>query len=244
MRSLQNWAPSLLLSVLALCLGVALSPCTVNAEEPASDRWAEAMEAFATADSAKPHPQGGIVFVGSSSIRFWDLGKSFPELEPTPLNRGFGGSQISDSIRHFDLLIAKHKPRLLVMYAGDNDIAAGKSVQQVYEDFLTFAERLHEERPETKLAFIAIKPSVARWKLADKMKRANELIREHCKEQQQLTFIDIWQPMLGEDDRPRAELFVKDGLHLSEAGYRLWSARVEPELKRSPQPSEREAVSP
>ncbi len=201
-----------------------------------SEKWAEAMDAFAEEDAANAPRRGGVVFVGSSSIRFWDLSTAFPDLKPPALNRGFGGSEISDSIRHFDLLVAKHRPRLVVLYAGDNDISNGKSSERVAADFQEFANLVHSELPGTRLAFVAIKPSLARWELAPRMQQANAAIRAACDEQEVLTFVDIWKPMLGPDDRPRPDLFLADGLHLNKAGYRVWNAMLNP-LLVEPSPS-------
>src|SRR6187200_3014504 len=102
----------------------------LRADVPAfqADPWAKEMAAFSEQDQKAPGI-GGVVFVGSSSIRLWDLAKYFPNL--SALNRGFGGSQMIDSVYHADLLVIRHKPRTVIVYAGDNDLAAGKSPQQV-----------------------------------------------------------------------------------------------------------------
>jgi lysophospholipase L1-like esterase len=110
----------------------------------------------------------------------------------------------------------------VVLYAGDNDIAAGKPARQVADDFEEFERRLGEALPETRVVYIAIKPSLARWQLAPTMQAANSLIRKTCESDERLTFVDVWTPMLGEDGRPRPELFKEDGLHLNAAGYQVW----------------------
>jgi len=193
------------------------------------DRWAGEMTAFERQDVDRPSPSDAVLFVGSSSIRMWKLPESFPET-PT-INRGFGGSQIVDSVRHFDLLVAKHRPRVVVFYAGDNDVASGKSAEQVHRDYRDFRERLRRSLPEAKLLYIAIKPSIARWKLADVMQAANQRIAVDCETDKLATFVDVWRPMLGEDGRPREELFVDDGLHLNKDGYKLWAGLLRPHLK-------------
>ena len=201
------------------------------ADNPQRDfsKWEPQIQSFEQQDlDAAPAP-GVVLFVGSSSIRFWDLPKYFPELDA--LNRGFGGSQIVDSIHFADRIILKYSPRATVFYAGDNDINAGKPPEQVERDFRHLVELVHKQLPETTIAFIAIKPSISRWKLSGQMKEANDLIADICRNNDRLSFIDIWAPMLGDDGRPRRELFVKDGLHLSHAGYQLWSKLVEPHVK-------------
>ncbi|MBW3542764.1 MAG: hypothetical protein KY476_21085 [Planctomycetes bacterium] len=193
------------------------------------ERWAEAIATFERSDAENPPPEGAVLFVGSSSIRMWDLKKSFPQLDA--INRGFGGSQIVDSTHYADVLILKHRPRLVVLYAGDNDIASGKSAETVARDFDAFVAKVHAGLPRAHIVFIAIKPSLKRWSLYDKIREANRLIASRCAKDERLEFIDVAQPMLGEDGRPRKELFVKDRLHLSEAGYRVWTDALGPLLE-------------
>lgn len=216
-------------SVLALGLILTIQPTPAAEPGAASeDRWAEAMERFERLDGESPPRPGGVVFVGSSSIRLWDLEKFFPELEA--VNRGFGGSQLADSLRHIDLLVLRHKPRAVVVYAGDNDINAGKTPGQVSEDFRAFEAAVHDALPETRILYIAIKPSLARWKLAGPMRTANGLIAEICEKHPRCDFVNIWDPMLGDDGKPRDELLQEDGLHLSPAGYALWTKLVQSAL--------------
>lgn len=193
-----------------------------------SGPWAEELSRFDREDRADPPPGGGIVFVGSSSIRFWDLNAYFPGRGY--LNRGFGGSQIADSIAYLDLLVLRHAPRTVVLYAGDNDIAFGKSPEQVAADFATFARDLHAVLPATRLLFLAIKPSIARWHLIGEMRDANARIRAFCETDGGSTYVDVHAPMIGEDGMPRPELLASDGLHLSPAGYALWTRILEPFL--------------
>ena len=97
-----------------------------SADDPAKfAKWEKEIAAFEAADQKQPPPKGGIVFVGSSSIRLWDVKKSFPGLPV--INRGFGGSQIEDSTHFAERIVFPYEPCAVVFYAGDNDIASGKS---------------------------------------------------------------------------------------------------------------------
>ncbi|HUG93383.1 MAG TPA: D-alanyl-D-alanine carboxypeptidase/D-alanyl-D-alanine-endopeptidase [Planctomycetaceae bacterium] len=195
----------------------------------AEAKWEPAIRKFEQQDRENPPPKGGVLFVGSSSIRMWDLEQSFPG---RPLiNRGFGGSQIADSTHFIDRLVLTHAPRTVVLYAGDNDIAQGKTPERVAADFADFCDAVHQKLPETKIVYIAIKPSRARWRLFETMSRANALMAGQCADDDRLQFVDIVEPMLGHDGQPRPELFVADGLHLSAAGYRLWASLLEPHLR-------------
>ena len=216
--------------VLLMLAASAASVLRAEGRQPAdADRWAKEIAAFVADDEAHPFAPGGIVFVGSSSIRLWDLASAFPG-RPV-LNRGFGGTQIPDSVRHVDRLVLRHKPAIVVFYAGDNDLSSGRTPQQVLTDFQAFVGRIHETLPATRIAFIGIKPSLARWALVDKVREANALVRDACNSDDRLGFVDVDGPMIGWDGKPRADLFVKDGLHLSPKGYALWNVLVTPFLE-------------
>ncbi len=214
--------------VRALCVTLALVGIpTVDVLARQADPYAKEMAAFAEQDKKDP-AIGGVVFVGSSSIRLWDLATYFPNVPA--INRGFGGSQMIDSVTHADLLVISHKPRTVIVYAGDNDLAGGKTPQQVSDDFKAFVTKMRAALPQTRIAYIGIKPSIQRWALIAKVRQANALIREYCDSDDRLGFIDVDNPMLGWDGKPRPDLFVSDGLHLSPKGYALWSVLVQPFL--------------
>ncbi len=212
-------------SVVCLTLLVSAGVTHQAPATPQADKWAKEMAAFEEQDR-NDAAIGGVVFAGSSSIRLWDLKKSFPDVPP--LNRGFGGSEIPDSVAHVDLLVIRHKPRIVIFYAGDNDIAAGRTPQQVFDDYKSFVEKIHTALPATRIAFIAIKPSILRWALVDKVRAANALVRQYAAADDRLGFIDVDGPMLGWDEKPRKDLFVADGLHMTPKGYELWTTLVRP----------------
>ncbi|GAA4442590.1 SGNH/GDSL hydrolase family protein [Bremerella cremea] len=193
-------------------------------------RWQKDMDKFAAADAKTPVKPGGVVFVGSSSIRMWDLEKSFPKM--AAVNRGFGGSRLEDSVYYADKIVLPYKPSTVVVYAGDNDIAANYTPEQILEDFQEFVAKVHGELPEAKILYIAVKPSLKRWSMINEVRKTNELIAAQCAKTDNCEFIDIDAPMLGKDGKPRAELFKNDGLHMTDAGYEIWAEALEPHLKK------------
>ncbi|MEO2016461.1 MAG: GDSL-type esterase/lipase family protein [Fuerstiella sp.] len=188
-------------------------------------RWEKSVQQFERQMKDGDSKSGSVLFIGSSSIRKWDLPKWFPG--HATINHGFGGSEVADSLQLFDRIVKPLQPSMILMYAGDNDIGKGKTAEIVHADFQSFAKRVRTDlAPGTKLAFIAIKPSIKRWSLSDEMARANALIAHDCAADDQLVYVDIWTPMLGQDGKPMADLFIKDGLHLSDKGYAMWTAVV------------------
>ena len=210
--------------LLTLILCVAALPLAAQ-----DDRWEEAMRAFEKADKANPPKKGGVVFYGSSTIRRWDLEKSFPGKDY--VNRGFGGSTMPDAIRYLNRVVLPLEPKTIVLYEGDNDIGRGGTGPMVFQDFKTFVEKVHAKLPQTKIVFMAIKPSLARWHLIYQMRTAILMIKEYCYGDPRLVYVDTEAPMLGPDGEPRKELYVEDGLHMTDAGYAIWNKLAAAELK-------------
>jgi lysophospholipase L1-like esterase len=215
-----------LLVLLILLSSLARSQST----DTAANHWEADIRKFETADSLEPPPQGAILFVGSSSIRMWEtLQQDFPGHQV--INRGFGGSELSDAVHFANRIILPYKPREIIVYAGDNDLANGKKPEQILSDYKQLVQLIHQELPQTRIGYIAVKPSLARWNLIQKIRKTNDLIREYSSHDSLLTYIDVFTPMLGKDGKPRKELFAEDGLHLNRKGYELWRDIVKPVLK-------------
>jgi lysophospholipase L1-like esterase len=196
----------------------------------AESRWQDALSAFAAADRQKTPPPGGVLFIGSSSIRLWDnLETDFREA-PVVIKRGFGGSRLTDCVRFLDKLVMPYRPRQVVVYAGDNDLAEGGTPQQVLERLEAFEQGVHKRLPETRVSFISIKPSPARRALIPQVRVANKLVRQYALAHPGVDYIDVFTPMLSTDGSPRSELFRQDALHLNEAGYALWRSIIRPFL--------------
>lgn len=218
-----------LILVTIYCLVAVVAAFSQQATAPAN-KWETDIRKFEEADRQNPPPKNAVLFIGSSSIRMWkDLATDFPDTKV--INRGFGGSELADSTYFADRIVIPYQPRIIALYAGDNDLAAGKTPQQVFEDYKAFVARVQSKLPSAKIAFISIKPSLARVKLMDQMKTANDLIRGYAAKHKNLVFIDVFTPMLTAEGQPKPELFIKDGLHMTRGGYDIWRKAIAPHLK-------------
>jgi lysophospholipase L1-like esterase len=193
-------------------------------------RFEKEIAAFEDYDHKNSPPQSPILFVGSSTIRLWQTADAFPELPV--VNRGFGGSSIDD-VNHFaDRIVFKYRPRLIVFYSGDNDIAAGRTPDHVFADFETFANAVRERLPETRIIYLAIKPSIARWKLWPRMQEVNSRVNDLAQQKErQIIYIDTAPALLGPDGQPSKELFRDDGLHMNAIGYAAWNKLLAPHFQ-------------
>ncbi|MGB9602408.1 MAG: SGNH/GDSL hydrolase family protein [Verrucomicrobiia bacterium] len=194
-----------------------------------TNRWENEIRAFELCDLTNKPPENCILFIGSSSIRLWKtLKEDFPQLPV--VNRGFGGSQIADSVYFAERIVFPYKPRLIIMYAGANDIAAGKSPEEVFNDFKTFVRKVHSHLPSTRIGFIAMSTNPARWNQVEKVKQGNKLIREFTLRDPRLFFIDTFSHMLNNDGTPKSDIFVEDKLHMNKKGYEIWKNVIRPYL--------------
>lgn len=197
---------------------------------PAADKWEPEIRKFEEQAQKTPPPVGANLFVGSSSIRMWKLGTSFPN--HVTINRGFGGSQLGDSAKYAERLVVAARPRVVVLYAGDNDIATGKSPETIRNDYRAFRDKIQMALPETRIVVIAVKPSPSRWKFREQALETNRLLRAEVDAGKNQTFVDVWPAMLSEDGQPRSDLFLKDNLHMNETGYKIWNELIEPHLAK------------
>ncbi|NIK40040.1 lysophospholipase L1-like esterase [Xanthomonas arboricola] len=193
--------------------------------------WEADMQRFADSDAQQPPPRHGIVFVGSSSIRFWDtLAQDFPGMPV--INRGFGGSEVRDSTWYADRIVIPYAPRQVVLYAGDNDLNSGRTPQQVRDDVLAFVTRIRRDLPSARLSYLSIKPSPSRAHLLPAIVTANRLIKDALAPLPQVDYVDVYTPMLDATGKPRAALFRDDMLHMTADGYAIWRKAVAPVLEQ------------
>jgi lysophospholipase L1-like esterase len=222
---------SLLLCVLACAPQVVVrNPVTVVPVVSAPSQWEPEFAQFEAQDSANPPRPGSIVFVGSSSIRMWTtLDRDFAGVPV--VNRGFGGSEAGDVAQFAERIVVPYKPPVVVFYAGDNDLAAGKTPAQVLAAFQSFVATIHRDLPGTRVVFVSIKPSLARWAIVDKMRAANQLVRDYVRTDEKLAYVDVFTPMLDASGQPRRELYLEDGLHMTPAGYAIWRDLIAPAVR-------------
>ena len=192
-------------------------------------KWEKEIADMEAADKTKPVPEGAVVFVGSSTIRMWkSLAQDFPQHQV--VNRGFGGSEIVDSTHFAPRIVFPVKPHTIFLRAGGNDIHAGKSAEQVLEDYKAFVAAVHANLPDAEIVYIGLSPTIARIKEVDAGNKLGAMIKEFAAKNPKLKFVDCADMTVGSDGQPRAELFVADGLHFNEAGYKLLAERVRPFL--------------
>ncbi len=219
-------------SVFLFCLFL-ISPLfsqNLPVADPDPEVYREEMNRFRFWDAKNSFPDSSILFVGSSSIVLWRTNEAFPDYPV--INRGFGGSHYSDQLAHYDIAVKPYNPQWLVLYCGDNDIAAGKEAERVFKNYQELMQRIHTDFPKAKLVYVPIKPSRSRWSFWPEMSRFNKMVENYCSGQDWLYYLDFATPLLGADGLPDTVNFVGDQLHLSAEGYKKWNAILRPFLKK------------
>jgi lysophospholipase L1-like esterase len=235
MRVLTDGGP--VLSSLAIVLSMLLhgSVGTAWTQSPDPRRFEEDIAAFEAEDRASPPPQRAVLFVGSSSIRQWDLASAFPGRRV--IKRGFGGSHVSDTIYYAGRIILPYKPALIVFYAGDADVAGNKTADRIGADYRTLVADVHKALPDTPIVIIGTKPSPAHWAHIDTIRRANALAQALAAADSLVEFAGVEQALMGADGRPNPAFYAENGLNLNERGYAAWTEAVRPVIeKRWPVP--------
>lgn len=215
--------------MLLALLGAAAGAGIIYLRLPAADAWEPAIATFEAQDRQQPPSPSQVVFVGGSSIRFWD--SLATDMAPVPvLNRGFGGAQLRDVLHYADRVILPYRPRAVVIYAGENDLGFWWAWPGLVVDrFQHLVERLRQSDPNLPILVLAIKPSPSFVARLERQQEANRRLRAYCETTPGLHFIDVASPLLDAQGRLRPELY-RDGLHLNAAGYAVWRAQVRPVL--------------
>ena len=198
--------------------------------------------AFAAADLDHPPPERPIIFVGSSSIRLWST--LHADMAPLPvLNRGFGGSQLSQVVYYVDQTVIHYRPRAVVLYAGDNDLdgrfRTGKTPEDVAREFTAFVARVEAAVPDARIYYLSMKPTRQRWADWPSEQAGNTLIAKICAGDTRLTYVDVATPMLAAGRPPPSDLFLPDGMHPSPKGYALWTGVIKTRLQADLKPGTR-----
>lgn len=192
--------------------------------------FAEEIRAFKRADAQQLPPKKATLFVGSSSIRFWeDVASRFPDEQI--INRGFGGSGLDDLLYYADQIVFPYQPSQIFIYSGENDLVANKSAQWVLTHVKTLVNQIHQQLPKTRVYYISIKPSPSRRHVLPEVRKANQLIKNYLATQRKCYFIDVFEPMLNTTGQPKPEIFTSDSLHMNTEGYDLWTEIIKPYVK-------------
>ncbi len=180
------------------------------------------IRAYEKQDSLSMPAKGQVLFFGSSSFRLWKSFDSDMKGMPASINRGFGGSTLADALYYFDRMVVKYQPKWVIMYEGDNDLARGKTPQQIANEYDEFVARLAKQVPGAKLVFVAARPSLLRFPMVEKQKELNALILAKGG-----YFIDMHAPFYLADGSLMTDIFVADKLHLNEKGYVIFAKQIQ-----------------
>lgn len=232
--------------------GILLHSTILPAQQPAADPtsgrvnadpafpFSNEIAAFARARDAGPAVQDATLFLGSSSIRLWDIEASFPDR--ATVNRGFGGATTADVLHYYTRLLPRAAPRSVIVYVGENDLAAGATPDKVARGLLTLLKRLRSDFPKARIACLSLKPSPIRWTLWPKMAAVNMTIAARSRVVG-YEFVDMGAALLARDGLPDASLFRPDGLHLNARGYERWTAIVNDWLDQTQSMTARASLS-
>ena len=170
-----------------------------------------------------------VVFIGSSTFTMWNnLQNDFPL--SNVLNRGFGGSKLTDVINYADQILYPYRPKQVVLYEGDNDLGSGIKPDDLLSDLKVFVRMTEIKLPGVPIVLLSVKYSPKRHKNKDKITEFNSKMKDFASTKPQLKYVDIAPITLNEDDSYKRELYLADTLHVNQACYKLYAQKIEPFL--------------
>ncbi|MEO1717050.1 MAG: GDSL-type esterase/lipase family protein [Planctomycetota bacterium] len=212
----------------AASLGLAACVVTsANAQPYSSDvgRWN-------AQDAIDLIPPGGIVFVGSSSIRRWEqLTRDFNDYRI--IQRGFGGSQLEDLNFWVNELVLSYQPTAVVVWSGTNDLSSGQTGIEVFNDYLTFVGLVQAQQPDVDIFYLGVTPTPANDSTTIERDTANGLIEAETLTDPKQHYVDLPTPFyaLNPPAGPDFTALYVDPVHLNRAGYDLWTTIIRPAVE-------------
>jgi lysophospholipase L1-like esterase len=218
--------------LIAFLLLIACSPLKQYQDLPEVKAWETDISKFEQLDKTESYPDDAIMFAGSSSIRLWKT--LVTDMAPfNVIQRGFGGSRLSDLAVYSERIFSPHKCSALVLFVA-NDIIGGpndKSPEEVRELFLYIVKTFRKTNPDAPVFWIAITPSSSRWKVWTEISRANDLIQQACEKGRKTYFIKTDFAFLTPAGVPNDDLFITDKLHLNTSGYQVWTKIIKTKIE-------------
>lgn len=209
------------------CLVLCFVTSMVFAQDPL--RFKKEIEDLVATD-ASVNENDLIIFAGSSSFRLWkEMTSDFSAYNV--INRGFGGSEMSDLLYYADELILKHRPEKIFVYEGDNDLASKRPVDTIIDNADQLVKKIRAQHPQAKIYLLTPKPCPSRWHLKKSYVQFNKKLKRFAKRRDNVAVVDVWKPLLGKNKQPRKELFIEDELHMNRKGYEMWIEILKPYLE-------------
>lgn len=232
----RSFSPRLV-TLVATVFALGVMPVPAATTPATENRFEKNVRAYEAADAANPPPPGAILLAGDSQFYRWrTLHEDLPGY--TIVNRGIDSFQTSDVLHFADRLIVPHRPRIVIVHSGGNDVNRGKPAAQILADFQALVQKLTAALPGVRIGFSSITPSPGRWAQAGTRREANRLIKDYVATREDLFFVDLWDALLTPDGEPREDLWVEDRVHPNRAGYLIRANLMRPFLG-APAPTRR-----
>lgn len=188
-------------------------------------RFEKEIQAFEQQDRENGIDKKEILFVGSSSIRMWTTLEE--DMQPYKvLNRGFGGATTAEVLHYYDRIIKPYKPKIIVIYVGENDISEGGQPNETVRLTEVLFDKIQKDFKRSKIIYISMKPSISRWHLWEDFQKGNAEIEKMCTANKKLFYLESADVMLYDDGSIRKDIFIEDGLHMNVKGYADWTKMV------------------
>ena len=194
--------------------------------------WAK-MDYFDTLnqDVVLGNNSGRVVFMGNSITQEWK--HYMPEMfdNQTYINRGIGGQTTPQMLLRFRQDVIAHKPEIVVILAGTNDIAGNtplKDLETVAGYIFSMAELAHANGIKVIVSSV-IPAADYPWRSGKnpdvEIPKLNQMIKDYCMENN-FKYLDYFSSMT-DGKNGLIESYGYDGVHPNKKGYEIMTVMVE-----------------
>lgn len=180
--------------------------------------------------------KGQIVFIGDSITDYYKLDDYYADLPLATYNRGIGGDKTGGLLSRLEDSLFVLEPTKISLLIGINDVNTNVPDQTILANYESILDGIKERLPEAEvfcISILPINPDCASYKIDYEKSKLripvlNEAIRSLA-EARGYQFLNIYPLFADEDDYLIAE-YATDGLHLTPAGYEIWTNALKPKL--------------
>ncbi len=169
-------------------------------------------------------PKHCTLFLGSSTFAHYvKIEDDFKDYNA--INAGFGGSTSDEALFHYERIVNKFNPDILVFYNGDNEPVCGYSLKETIYCYKTIFDKYHKEYPNGRIIIVGTKSSFARKEYYDYVQSLNKWEKNFADKHYYCDYIST-KDIYYKDNDYNFDMLCDDKLHFNDLGNELLHKKI------------------